>query len=88
MRAHLTMTPPPGVYHDWPKSAADLVPLPPCDGPKLKPFDFQGPQQIEFLKCIGGGGHSVVFKVSILGEVYALKVVSEIHFHLLRYQQE
>lgn len=69
---------PAGVYPDWPKSAADLVPLPPCDGPKLKAFDFRGPQQIKFLECIGGGAHSVVFKVSILGEIYALKVVSGI----------
>lgn len=66
------------MYPDWPESADDLVPLPLCDGPKLKPFDFQGPQQIEFLEFLGDGTHSYVFKVKILGEVYALKLVSGI----------
>ncbi len=64
------------MYPDWPQSAADLVPLPLCDGPKLKPFDFQGPQRIEFLEHIGQGLHAHVFKVRILGCVYALKLVS------------
>ena len=63
------------MYPDWPKSAADLVPLPLCDGPKLKAFDFQGPQKIEFLEYLGSGQHSHVFKVNILGCVYALKLV-------------
>lgn len=40
------------MYPDWPESADDLVPLPTCDGPKLKPFDFQGPQKIEFLEYL------------------------------------
>ncbi|KAJ8131268.1 hypothetical protein O1611_g2357 [Lasiodiplodia mahajangana] len=62
------------MYPDWPESDADLVPLPKCDGPKLKPFDFQGPQKIEFLERIGEGLHSHVFKVKILGEIYALKL--------------
>lgn len=38
------------MYPDWPRSKADLVPLPPCDGPKLKAFDFKGKQAIEFLE--------------------------------------
>ncbi|KAF3059473.1 hypothetical protein GL218_04564 [Daldinia childiae] len=61
-------------YPEWPESDVDLVPLPQCDGPKLKPFDFQGPQEIEFLECIGDGSHSYVFKVKILGQIYALKL--------------
>lgn len=51
-----------------------MVPLPTCDGPKLKPFDFQGPQKIEFLDYLGEGLHSHVMKVKILGQVYALKL--------------
>lgn len=54
-----------------------MVPLPTCDGPKLKPFDFQGPQKIEFLDYLGDGLHSHVMKVKILGQVYALKLVRE-----------
>lgn len=65
------------MYPDWPDSAADLVPLPRCNGPKIKPFDFQGPQKIEFLEHIGEGVHAHVFKVKIKGQVYALKLVSE-----------
>lgn len=64
------------MFPDWPESDADLVPLPECPGPKLKPFDFQGPQKIEFLGHIGEGSHAQVFKVRILGQIYALKVVS------------
>ncbi|OTB03976.1 hypothetical protein M426DRAFT_262659 [Hypoxylon sp. CI-4A] len=62
------------MYPDWPKSAADLVPLPRCDGPKLKPFEFHGPQTIEFLEYIGEGAHGHVFKIKIHEEVYALKL--------------
>lgn len=66
------------MYPDWPKSAADLVPLPHCDGPKLKPFDFHGPQKIEFLEYLGEGMHAHVLKVKIRGQIYALKLVSVI----------
>ncbi|KAK3311993.1 hypothetical protein B0H66DRAFT_596152 [Apodospora peruviana] len=64
------------MYPDWPRSSADLVPLPRgCDGPKLKPFDFQGgPQAIEFLEYAGEGLHAHLFKVRILGQIYALKL--------------
>ncbi|KAJ9130230.1 Kinetochore complex Sim4 subunit Fta2 [Pleurostoma richardsiae] len=62
------------MYPDWPRSSADLVPLPRCDGPKLKPFDFQGTQTIEFLEHVGEGLHAHVFKVQILGQIYALKL--------------
>ncbi|KAG6006876.1 hypothetical protein E4U21_006595 [Claviceps maximensis] len=62
------------MYPGWPQSAVDLVPLPLCDGPKLKPFDFQGPQKIEFIDYIGQGLHAHVFKVKILGQIYALKL--------------
>ncbi|EMR67738.1 hypothetical protein UCREL1_5255 [Eutypa lata UCREL1] len=62
------------MYPDWPECAADLGPLPQCPGPKLGPFDFQGPQKIEFLGILGEGLHAIVFKVRILGQIYALKV--------------
>ncbi|KAK0612337.1 kinetochore Sim4 complex subunit FTA2-domain-containing protein [Bombardia bombarda] len=62
------------MYPDWPATDADLVPLPQCIGPKLEPFDFQGPQQIEFLEYIGEGLHAHVFKIRILGQIYALKL--------------
>lgn len=68
------------MYPDWPESDDDLVPLPECPGPKLKPFDFQGPQKIEFLEVVGEGLHAMVIKVKILKKVYALKVVSFILF--------
>ena len=63
------------MYPDWPESDADLVPLPNCDGPKLKPFNFHGPQKIEFLEYLGKGLHAHVFKIKILGRIYALKLV-------------
>ncbi|KAI1380575.1 kinetochore Sim4 complex subunit FTA2-domain-containing protein [Hypoxylon crocopeplum] len=62
------------MYPDWPKSAADLVPLPRCDGPKLKPFTFRRSQKIEFLEYIGEGSHAHVFKVRIQEKIYALKL--------------
>ena len=63
------------MFPDWPEPGVPLEPLPLCDGPKLKPFDFQGPQEIEFLEVLGSGQHSIVFKVKILGQIYALKLV-------------
>lgn len=66
------------MYPDWPESAADLVPLPQIDGPKLKAFDFQGPQKIEFLEYLGEGSHAHVLKVRILERIYALKLVGEV----------
>ena len=65
------------MYPDWPESPADLLPLPQCPGPKLEPFDFGGPQNIEFLSSLGDGLHSYVFKVKINDELYALKLVSQ-----------
>ncbi|KAI0554208.1 kinetochore Sim4 complex subunit FTA2-domain-containing protein [Xylaria curta] len=62
------------MYPDWPRTDADLVPLPRCDGPKLQPFDFGGPQAIEFLEYVGEGLHAHVFKVAIRGQIYALKL--------------
>ncbi|KAK8927818.1 hypothetical protein VCV18_004304 [Metarhizium anisopliae] len=68
------------MYPDWPESEADLVPLPQAStsvaphGPKLPPFDFQGPQAIKFIEHMGEGLHSHVFKVEILGQLYALKL--------------
>ncbi|KAI1073595.1 kinetochore Sim4 complex subunit FTA2-domain-containing protein [Whalleya microplaca] len=69
------------MYPDWPESDADLVPLPKCDGPKLKPFNFQGPQKIEFLEHLGEGLHAHVFKVKILGQIYALKLFRFVYDH-------
>lgn len=65
------------MYPDWPRSKADLVPLPPCDGPKLKAFDFKGKQAIEFLEYAGEGLHAHVFKVRIKNKIYALKLVCD-----------
>ncbi|KAG5928424.1 hypothetical protein E4U42_000674 [Claviceps africana] len=62
------------MYPDLPQSDADLVPLPHCEGPKLKPFRFEGPQKIEFLDYLGEGLHAHVFKVIISGKIYALKL--------------
>lgn len=62
------------MYPDWPRSDADLVPLPKCEGPKLKAFDFRGRQRIGFLELLGEGSHGVVFKVRIRGKLYALKL--------------
>lgn len=67
------------MYPDYPEKPADLVPLPRCDGPKLEPFDFQGPQEIEFLEYLGEGAHSHVVKVRIRSEIYALKLVSGLY---------
>lgn len=65
------------MYPELPSNHEDLVPLPRCDGPKLKPFPFGGPQQdIEFLEYMGAGMHGVVYKVRIMGSIYALKLVS------------
>lgn len=58
-------------------------PLPECDGPKLHPFPHKSPA-IEFIRMIsdntppsvpGGGPHAHVFKVVILSQTYALKIV-------------
>ena len=54
-------------------TANALVPLPLVDGPKLNPLDFKGVQNIEFLGSLGAGAHSEVFKVKILGGLYAVK---------------
>ncbi|CAG9949677.1 unnamed protein product [Clonostachys rosea f. rosea IK726] len=63
------------LYPELPQSGSDLIPLPQrVNGPKLKPFDFQGSQQIEFLDYLGEGLHSHVIKVKILGQIYALKL--------------
>ncbi|RSL55581.1 hypothetical protein CEP54_009279 [Fusarium duplospermum] len=56
------------MYPDWPESPSDLVPLPLCEGPKLEPFDFQGPQKIDFIQHIGEGSHSHVFKFKFVGD--------------------
>lgn len=65
------------MYPELPAAGTTLLPLPHCDGPKLEPFDFQGPQNIEFLEYLGEGAHSHVVKVKILEQVYALKLVSK-----------
>ncbi|KAH7134040.1 kinetochore Sim4 complex subunit FTA2-domain-containing protein [Dactylonectria macrodidyma] len=61
------------MYPDWPEHVP-LQPQPRCIGPKLKPFDFQGPQKIEFLEYLGEGLHSHVVKVKVHGQIYALKL--------------
>lgn len=53
--------------------------LPPAPGPKLGPFQSPhgntGPPRIEFLKELGQGEYSVVWKVTIDGALFALKLV-------------
>lgn len=63
------------IFPDWPVCLDDLVPLPMIDGPKLKPFDFGGPQQIEFVKYIASGLHGHVVQARIHGQDYAIKLV-------------
>lgn len=65
------------MFPDWPQSAADLVPLPLCEGPKLQLFEMHGDQEIEFLEYLGDGLHEHVFKVKIR-QIYSLKLVSEL----------
>ncbi|KAI1264502.1 kinetochore Sim4 complex subunit FTA2-domain-containing protein [Xylariaceae sp. FL1019] len=49
--------------------------LPDVPGPKLAPFDTNGePLEIEFVKEIGKGSHSLVWEVTINGSNYALKI--------------
>ncbi|KAF7549940.1 hypothetical protein G7Z17_g6076 [Cylindrodendrum hubeiense] len=67
------------MYPDWPEPGVPLLPLPRCFGPKLKPFDFQGPQEIEFLSYLGEGLHSHVIKIKIHGQIYALKLFRFVH---------
>ncbi|VUC20217.1 unnamed protein product [Clonostachys rosea] len=62
------------LYPELPQSGSGLIPLPRIKGPKLRPFDFQGPQRIEFLEHLGDGVHSHVIKVKILEQIYALKL--------------
>ncbi|KAI1267658.1 kinetochore Sim4 complex subunit FTA2-domain-containing protein [Xylariaceae sp. FL1019] len=49
--------------------------LPDVPGPKVFPFDTKGqPLDIEFIEELGSGMHSYVWKVSINGTQYALKI--------------
>ena len=49
--------------------------LPPIRGPKLGRFSTKGAVNITFLEEIGSGTDSVVYKVEISGQIYALKIV-------------
>ncbi|KAL8351227.1 hypothetical protein RB601_000694 [Gaeumannomyces tritici] len=62
------------MYPDWPRSDADLVPLPRFDGPKVSAFDFGGAQNIESLQELGEGLHGHVSRVRIDNQIYALKL--------------
>lgn len=57
-------------------TAQETAGLPLGEGPKLNPFDFHGPQNIEFLEFLGRGTHSQVFKIKIQQKLFAIKVVS------------
>ncbi|ETS86495.1 hypothetical protein PFICI_00323 [Pestalotiopsis fici W106-1] len=49
--------------------------LPDVPGPKLMPFIPNGtPFELEFIKLLGSGEHGHVWKVSINGDIYALKM--------------
>lgn len=73
------------MYPDWPRSKADLVPLPQVDGPKLAAVDFHGQQKMEFLEYLGEGSHAHVVKVAIKGKEYALKLVRCFCFQLIKF---
>lgn len=55
-----------------------MASLPPIRGPKLGRFSTKGAVDITFLQETGFGTDSVVYKVEINGQVYALKIVREI----------
>lgn len=54
------------------------LPLPRISGPKLDPFRGTATADIEFIRFVGGEDDvdSKVWKVSIDGKYYALKMVS------------
>lgn len=55
------------------------LPLPRVEGPKLEPYGGTAAADIDFIHYIGTGddADSEVWKVSIDGQFYALKIVSE-----------
>lgn len=55
------------------------LPLPRVDGPKLEPYGGTAAADIDFIHYIGtwNDADSEVWKVSIDGQFYALKIVSE-----------
>lgn len=55
------------------------LPLPRVSGPKLEPYGGTAAADIDFICYIGGKGDadSEVWKVSIGGNLYALKIVTE-----------
>ncbi len=71
-------------YHFFPGLTMQAMrPLPWFRGPKLGPFEFRDETQrnITFLEHVGGGVHAEVFRVTIDGSIYALKVVCYIVSH-------
>lgn len=59
-------------------TATPPLPLPRIGGPKLDPFLGTATADLEFIHFVGGEDDvdSKVWKVSIDGEYYALKIVS------------
>lgn len=59
-------------------SAIPPLPLPRVSGPKLDPFRGTATADLEFIRFVGGEDDvdSKVWKVSIDGKYYALKIVS------------
>ncbi|KAH6658027.1 kinetochore Sim4 complex subunit FTA2-domain-containing protein [Truncatella angustata] len=56
-----------------------LKSLPSIEGPKLKPFQRGRDVAIQFQGQVGSGAHSYVWKVSIDGQIYALKMFRFTH---------
>lgn len=61
-----------------PTPSTPPLPLPRVDGPKLEPYGGTAAADIDFIRYIGTGddADSEVWKVSINGQLYALKIVS------------
>jgi hypothetical protein len=58
------------MYTDWPKCAADLVPLSRYNGPKLvlyKTLYLFGAKRTEFLDYLGEDPHAHTPKAGVLG---------------------
>ncbi|KAH9906648.1 kinetochore Sim4 complex subunit FTA2-domain-containing protein [Xylariomycetidae sp. FL2044] len=62
-----------------PAASPPLPDLPLCKGPKMHPFNNGRPTDIEFLSQLAQTDRSYVWKVRILGNIYALKMFKFFH---------
>ncbi|KAK6069734.1 hypothetical protein SCUP234_10489 [Seiridium cupressi] len=59
----------------WFHLSESMTGLPDVPGPRLLPFSFDGGKDdIEFIEFLGKGVHAHVWKVTINGKIYALKI--------------